>query len=101
MAPRLNAIGIVVSDMARSLGFYRRLGFDVPDTPHEGHVEIALPNGWRLMLDSEDVMRSFLPNWVRQSGNQVGLAVQCDSPTEVDQVYVQMTAAGYHGDKEP
>ena len=28
--PQLNAIGIVVSDMAASIRFYRTLGLDVP-----------------------------------------------------------------------
>jgi len=101
MARLLNAIGIVASDMARSLDFYRRLGLDVPDTPHAGHVDIALPNGWRLMLDSEDEMRKFLPDWVSHQGNQFSLAFQCESPAEVDEVYAQMVGAGYHGDKDP
>lgn len=101
MAQFLNGIGIVVSDMARSLDFYRRLGLDVPETPHEGHVDIALPNGWRLMLDSEDEMRKFLPDWVRRPGNQFSLAFQCDSPAEVDRAYSEMLSAGYHGDKDP
>ena len=101
MAKLLNGIGIVVSDMARSLDFYRRLGLDVPAPPHEGHVDIALPNGFRLMLDTEDEMRKFLPAWVSQPGNLFSLAVQCDSPAEVDAVYAEMVGAGYHGDKEP
>ena len=101
MQARLNAIGIVVSDMARSLDFYRRLGLDVPETPHEGHVNIDLPNGFRLMLDSEDEMRKFLPEWVSQPGNQFSLAFQCESPAEVDKVYARVTSAGYSGDKEP
>ena len=101
MATLLNGIGIVVSDMARSLDFYRRLGLDVPETPDEGHVDIALPNGWRLMLDSEDEMRKFMPDWVRQPGNLFSLAFQCESPAEVDKIYAEMVGAGYHGDKEP
>ena len=100
MARLLNGVGIVVSDMARSLDFYRLLGLDVPETPHEGHVDIALPNGFRLMLDSEDEMRKFLPDWVRQPGNQFSLAFQCDSADEVDTVYSRMISAGYHGDKD-
>ena len=31
--PQLNAIGIVVSDMGKSIRFYRALGLDVPETP--------------------------------------------------------------------
>ena len=101
MAQLLNGIGIVVSDMARSLEFYRLLGLDVPETPHAGHVDIALPNGLRLMLDSEDEVKKFLPDWVRQPGNQFSLAFQCENPAEVDEVYSEMIGAGYHGDKAP
>ena len=101
MTMTFNGIGIVVADMGRSLDFYRRLGLDVPETPHEGHVNIVLPNGWRLMLDSEDEMRKFLPDWVRQPGNQFSLAFECESPAEVDEVYARMTGAGCHGDKDP
>ena len=54
---RLNALGIVTSDMASSIRFYRLLGLDVPDTPNEGHVDAFLPNGVRFMLDSEAVVR--------------------------------------------
>jgi uncharacterized glyoxalase superfamily protein PhnB len=101
MAPLLNAMGIVASDMARSLDFYRQLGLDVPDTPDAGHVNIPLPNGFRLMLDSEEEIRKFRPDWTRHPGNQFSLAVQCDRPAEVDKLYSQMISAGYQGDKDP
>ena len=99
--PELNAIGIVVSDMATSIRFYRLLGLDVPETPDEDHVEAFLPNGVRFMLDSEDVMRSFRDDWTRQTGNQIGIALECGSPAEVDETYVRVTAGGFHGEKEP
>ena len=64
MRPQLSAIGLVVSDLERSLAFYRALGFDVPDDAASSpHVEIALPGGLRLLLDTEDVIRSFDPEW--------------------------------------
>ncbi len=99
--PRLNAMGIVASDMARSIGFYRLLGLDVPETPDEGHVDTFLPNGVRFMLDSEDVVRSFRPEWSRQSGNQLALAFECESPAEVDETYRRVVGAGFPGEKEP
>jgi catechol 2,3-dioxygenase-like lactoylglutathione lyase family enzyme len=99
--PELNAIGITVADMARSIAFYRVLGLDVPETPDEGHVDAALPNGVRLMFDSEEVVRSFLPDWQRVDGNQLALAFECSSPAEVDEVYARVVAAGFQGDKEP
>jgi catechol 2,3-dioxygenase-like lactoylglutathione lyase family enzyme len=97
----LNAIGIAVSDMAASIRFYRLLGLDVPETPDEGHVDAFLPNGVRFMLDSEDVLRSFREDWTRQTGNQVGIALECGSPAEVDETYARVTEAGFHGEKEP
>ena len=99
--PTLNAVGVVVSDMARSIGFYRTLGLDVPETPDEGHVDTFLPNGVRFMLDTEDTVRSFRPEWTRETGNQLGLALECASPAEVDEVYTRVTAAGFEGEKEP
>jgi catechol 2,3-dioxygenase-like lactoylglutathione lyase family enzyme len=98
---QLNAIGIVVSDMERSIRFYRLLGLDVPETPGEGHLDTFLPNGLRFMLDSEDVVKSFRPDWSRSSGNQLSLAFECSSPAEVDEVYARAVDAGFAGEKEP
>jgi catechol 2,3-dioxygenase-like lactoylglutathione lyase family enzyme len=101
MSPLLNAVGIVTSDMARSLDFYRRLGLEVPDTPGEGHVNVDVPGGVRLMLDSEDELRKFRPDWQRSTGNQLALAFDCGSPAEVDEGYARLSAAGFQADKEP
>jgi uncharacterized glyoxalase superfamily protein PhnB len=97
--PQLNAIGIVSSDMRRSVAFYGQLGIEFPEG--NGHVEATLPNGVRLMLDTEEVMRSFWPEWKRATGNQLGLALECASPQEVDELYARVVAAGFDGDLEP
>jgi catechol 2,3-dioxygenase-like lactoylglutathione lyase family enzyme len=99
--PQLNAIGIVVTDMAETIRFYRLLGLDVPETPDEGHVDTFLPNGVRFMLDSEETMRSFREGWEREQGNQIALAFECESPAQVDELYARVTEAGFHGEKEP
>jgi uncharacterized glyoxalase superfamily protein PhnB len=94
-------MGVVSSDMAESIRFYRLLGLDVPDTPEEGHVDTFLPNGVRFMLDSEEVIRSFRPEWSRVTGNQLALAFECESPADVDEVYARVTGEGFVGEKEP
>jgi len=98
---QLNALGIVASDMARSIRFYRLLGLDVPETPAEGHIDTFLPNGVRLMLDTEEVILSFRPDWKRETGNQIGIAFECESAAEVDATYARVVEAGFHGEKEP
>ena len=87
--------------MARSIRFYRLLGIDVPDTPDEGHVDTFLPNGVRFMLDTEEVVRSFRPDWSPERGNQLAIAFECDSAAEVDENYRRVVDAGFHGEKEP
>lgn len=99
--PQLNAFGIVVGDMERSIRFYRLLGLDVPETPGEGHVETTLANGARLMFDTEEIIKSFQPEWTRQAGNQLSLAFECGSPAEVDETYARMVEARFHGEQEP
>jgi catechol 2,3-dioxygenase-like lactoylglutathione lyase family enzyme len=97
--PQLNAIGIVCSDMRRSVAFYGQLGIEFPEG--NGHVEATLPNGVRLMLDTEEVISSFRPDWTRAAGNQLALAFECGSPEEVDELYARVVAAGFDGEKEP
>jgi catechol 2,3-dioxygenase-like lactoylglutathione lyase family enzyme len=99
--PSLNAIGITTSDMGESIRFYRLLGLDVPETPDEGHVDAFLPNGVRFMLDTDEVLQSFMPDWQRVTGNQTGLALECDSPAQVDEIYARVVAGGFASEKEP
>jgi prepilin-type processing-associated H-X9-DG protein len=62
-------IELVVSDMATTLAFYRRLGMDIPETADaEPHVDVELPGGMRLAWDTEDTIRSFDPGWSPPTG---------------------------------
>jgi uncharacterized glyoxalase superfamily protein PhnB len=97
--PRLNAIGIVAADLAETVRFYRLLGLDVPDP--DGHLDVDVGNGVRLMFDTEDVVRSFDADWVRADGNQLSLAFECESPAQVDEVYARVVEAGFASRKEP
>ncbi|MFF4269613.1 VOC family protein [Streptomyces sp. NPDC001536] len=103
MTPRFDAIGLIVSDMAASVAFYRRLGFEFPEgAEQEGHVEAQLPGGLRMLLDTEEVVRSFHAGWRPPTGGgRTGLALRCDSPAEVDAVYEELVGAGHHGELKP
>ena len=99
MSARLDAIGVVVSDLRRSMDFYSRLGLEFPGDA-EGHVEA--PNaGVRFMLDTEETVRSFDPDWKRPDGNSVGVAFLCESAAEVDRLHGELVAAGAQSHKEP
>jgi len=97
--PQLDAIGIVASDLGRTRAFYSLFGIEFAEG--DDHVEATMPNGLRLMLDTEDVIHSFSPEWNRATGNQIALAFACGSPAEVDELYAKVVAAGFDGEKEP
>ena len=103
MPARLDLIGLVVKDMARSLAFYRHLGLDVPPgADGEPHVEATLPGGLRLAWDTEETIRSFDPDWTPPSGgDRMGLAFLADTPADVDRTYDELIALGYEGYKQP
>ncbi|MEV0964032.1 MULTISPECIES: VOC family protein [unclassified Streptomyces] len=103
MTPRLDAVGLVVSDMAASLAFYRRLGLAIPEGAESApHVEAVLPGGPRVLFDTEDTIRSFDPGWTPPEGrDRVGLAFLCDSPAEVDKTYEELVGAGHRGHLAP
>lgn len=103
MPARLDAIGLVVADMPRSLAFYRRLGLELPpDADAQGHVETTLPGGLRLLWDTVEIVRSFDADWEAPSGgHRAALAFRCDSPADVDATYAELVAAGADGHNEP
>jgi catechol 2,3-dioxygenase-like lactoylglutathione lyase family enzyme len=99
---RFEAIGIVVADLARAVAFYRELGLEFPDNG-EGHIEAQLPGGLRFMLDTEETVRSFDPEWSPPSGggHRSAIAFRCDSPAEVDETYARLLEVGGEAHKEP
>ena len=100
---KLNAFGIICSDIDASLGFYRMLGVPFPDfNPGDGHYEAELGGGIRLMLDSHEVVESFTTDFIPPTGNDiVSLAVEFDGPDDVDAAFAAISAAEYATVREP
>jgi catechol 2,3-dioxygenase-like lactoylglutathione lyase family enzyme len=102
MAPKLDMIGLIVADIERSLAFYRALGLDVP-SPAEGspYTEFTFPNGMRMSWNHVDMMKEILGHWEEPRGIRMGIALLCDSPAQVDEVYNGAVSQGFKGTKEP
>jgi catechol 2,3-dioxygenase-like lactoylglutathione lyase family enzyme len=103
MKPCPALIELVVSDMAATLAFYRRLGLQVPpEADDQPHVDVDLGGGLRLAWDTENTIRSFDPGWTAPTGgHRAALAFASESPGEVDAAWADLTGAGYEGHLEP
>jgi catechol 2,3-dioxygenase-like lactoylglutathione lyase family enzyme len=97
----LDAIGIVASDVAASVAFYRRLGLEFPAGEPDDHVEAPIGStGVRVMIDSEAMMKSLDPGFEGNPNGRIGLAVRLGSPADVDALYADLAADGF-GRTEP
>jgi catechol 2,3-dioxygenase-like lactoylglutathione lyase family enzyme len=94
-------VNLVVSDMEATVAFYRRLGLTVPDTGESfqaHHRSAELPGGIDLDFDSVEFARHWDKGW--NSGAGV-MSFRVESRERVDEIYNDLTAAGYRGQQEP
>jgi uncharacterized glyoxalase superfamily protein PhnB len=99
----LHTISITVHNLKQSLSFYRTLGLAIPEgQENEHHVEYTTENGFSIGFIPESTMLQTDPTWTAPNGNnRIGLQFACTSPSEVDEVYQKLMAAGYRSFKEP
>lgn len=97
----LDAIGIVSTDLERSLHFYRLLGVEFARSGDSEHFEAASTGGVRLMLDSVALVQKFEPDFKKVRGTGFSLCFKQATRKKVDDVYAAITAAGFHGQKAP
>jgi uncharacterized glyoxalase superfamily protein PhnB len=101
----LNVVGLVVSDLERSVLFYRRLGVPFPEGAEKsehGHAAAPLGGGVQLMIDTEATIRSFDASWQPPSGPpRTSVAFECSSAAEVDALFAEAIEAGATAHKEP
>ena len=103
--PVLDQINLVVKDMEATVAFYRRLGLEVPDTLPEWqlhHRTATMPNGVELEFDSE----AFAPHWnagwrADAGGGSAVISFRVPSREAVDELYADLTGAGYRGQQPP
>jgi catechol 2,3-dioxygenase-like lactoylglutathione lyase family enzyme len=100
----LHMLNLVVGDMTATLDFYRRLGVPVPPAADaaEPHVQVRMPGGFSLELDSAASARLWHAGWRADPGS-VRVVVGFSLPTReaVDERYQELTAAGYAGRQSP
>jgi uncharacterized glyoxalase superfamily protein PhnB len=109
MQPCLNQIDFAVRDMEAALAFYRALGVEIPEksiwrTPTGiHHVDVPMPGGLVVHLDSFAMTRAYDRGWREPSGpgTRVVLSFAVSSRDEVDRLHVKLTGLGYASAQPP
>ena len=99
--PRFTMLVLLVEDMARSVGFYRRLGVSFPDdVESRPSVVVDLGGGHNLVLSTS--FGQNVPNYAPPRGDaRTLLEFFVEGDAAVNELYGQLTAAGYRGRRPP
>jgi uncharacterized glyoxalase superfamily protein PhnB len=100
--PDLHMLNLVVGDMPASLEFYSRLGVALPDQAEGAHVQLRMPGGLSLELDTAESAQLWHAGWRADPGSvSVVLGFALPTREAVDQRYQELTSAGYRGRQPP
>ncbi|HLI40762.1 MAG TPA: VOC family protein [Streptosporangiaceae bacterium] len=101
-APDLHMLNLIVADMPASLEFYRRLGVAAPGAAGGPHVQLRMPGGFSLELDTGESAELWHAGWRADPASAaVVLGFLLPSRQAVDERYRDLTAAGYRGRQPP
>jgi uncharacterized glyoxalase superfamily protein PhnB len=101
-APNLTVVYLFVRDMDATVAFYERLGLAITRVG-DSHARAEWPTeGARLEFGAAELTRSYDANWREPSGaatNTLNFALP--SREAVDEMYAELTSAGYAGHLAP
>lgn len=99
---KLDMVGIIVTDMQKSLDFYRLLGFNLPTSANlEDYVE--LDQGCvRLSFNTKKMVTPIFGETTEvPQGQRIELAFLCESSDELNQLHEAVVTRGYQSVKAP
>lgn len=98
----LDMIGIMVTDMTRSLAFYRLLGLEFPEGSESSpHAETTLRGGIRLALDLQSTVEGFHPGVAPAGEGRTSVAFRLPTPAAVDDAWKRVVDAGHGSVLDP
>ena len=99
--PVPDQFNLVVSDMEAAVAFYRRLGLSIPDTDpafQSHHRSAQTEGGIDIDIDSDTFARHWDKGW---RGGMGVLGFKVEGRERVDEIYADLTGAGYRGQQAP
>jgi uncharacterized glyoxalase superfamily protein PhnB len=103
---QFNQINLVVHDMAKTLGFYRRLGLDIPEDSvwqsggHGHHAKAQTDGDVDLEFDSRQLARAYNAGFAAERGRVV-IGIALESREAVDAMWTHLINEGAQGLQPP
>ena len=95
-------LNVIVRAMAASLDFYQRLGIAIPGEAAGDHVQLKMPGGFSLELDTAESARLWHAGWRADPASaRVVLGFMLASRVAVDDRYAELIATGYRARQPP
>ncbi len=100
--PVFRGLHIFVRDMQATIAFYARLGITVTPAGDGQFARADLGDGLALEFGTPALSRAYDPGWREPSGaGRNALQFGLPSRAAVDELYADLTSAGYHGHLPP
>jgi len=109
VALELYMLGLMVTDMGKSLEFYRRLGLAIPEgSENKTHVQVKMGSGLTFFLDSDparwnsEFVKKHGPDSAESAeGYRSVLEFYFKTQHAVETKYAELTGFGYRGRRAP
>ena len=99
--PRFTMVVPLVDNIPRALAFYRRLGVEfAPGADERSDVGVDIGDG-RKIISSTTFGRNDPNRQTPSGGSRIMLEFFVEGNAAVDAKWAELTAAGYHGRREP
>ncbi|MCI5072355.1 glyoxalase [bacterium] len=97
----VSAIGMVCKNIEQTIKFYQCLGLAFKQMGGPDHYETFNDKDFKIMLDSEDLIKKLYPSWQRQHNQNISLCFEQKNPKNVDQIFFDLIEHGGTAIKEP
>lgn len=99
--PAFSQLNLVARDMAATVAFYRRLGLTVTVDEAAQHASARTDGGVRIEWDATGFVPQWDSGWAGGVGGSTVLGFALPAREAVDEVYADLTGAGYRRHQQP
>jgi catechol 2,3-dioxygenase-like lactoylglutathione lyase family enzyme len=99
--PVFSQLNLVVSDMDAATAFWRRLGLSPKVSADGAHATADLPGGLHIEWDTAEFAAQWDSGSRGPSGGSTVFGFEVATRQAVDDLYAELTAAGYRGRQVP